>query len=148
MLALRAGEVSSLESTEAAIAAIERDDSVINAIWVPDFARARAAARQADVSRGEDRPLLGVPITVKESYDVAGLPTTWGMPQYRDFHPAEDAVQVARVKAAGAVILGKTNVPPGLQDLQSFNEMYGTTTNPWDSGRASGGSSGGSAPTR
>ncbi|MBY8855199.1 amidase [Nocardia sp. CA2R105] len=145
--ALRAGEVSSVELTDAAIAGIERDDSLINAICVPDFDRARAAARRADQARarGEDRPLLGIPVTVKESYNMAGLPTTWGMPQYRDFVPAEDAVQVSRLKAAGAVVLGKTNVPLGLQDLQSFNEIYGTTNNPWNRGRTSGGSSGGSA---
>ncbi|MEV4732669.1 amidase [Saccharopolyspora sp. NPDC049426] len=145
--ALRAGEVSSAELTEAAIAGIERDDGEINAICAPDFDRARAAARQADqaLHRREDRPLLGVPVTVKESYDVAGMPTTWGMPQHRDFVPAQDAVQVSRLKAAGAVVLGKTNVPLGLQDLQSFNEIHGTTNNPWNHGRTSGGSSGGSA---
>ncbi|MFB7244296.1 amidase [Streptomyces populi] len=145
--ALRAGEVSSVELTEAAIAGIERDEGVVNAICVPDFDRARAAARHADqeFGRGEDRPLLGIPVTVKESYNMAGMPTTWGMPQYRDFVPAEDAVQVSRLKAAGAVVLGKTNVPLGLHDLQSFNEIYGTTNNPWDHGRTPGGSSGGSA---
>ncbi|MFG3296594.1 amidase [Streptomyces sp. NPDC048179] len=145
--ALRAGEVSSVELTEAAIAGIERDDAVVNAICVSDFDRARTAARDADQAfgRGEDRPLLGVPVTVKESYNMAGLPTTWGMPQYRDFVPAEDAVQVSRLRAAGAVVLGKTNVPLGLQDLQSFNEIYGTTSNPWDPDRTPGGSSGGSA---
>ncbi|MCP2168910.1 amidase [Goodfellowiella coeruleoviolacea] len=145
--ALRAGEVTSVELTDEAIARIERDDEVINAICVPDFDRARAAARDADRARarGEDRPLLGVPVTVKESYNMAGLPTTWGMPQHRDYVPAEDAVQVSRLKAAGAVVLGKTNVPLGLQDIQSFNEIYGTTNNPWDHDRTSGGSSGGSA---
>ncbi|MEU2421539.1 amidase [Streptomyces sp. NPDC007851] len=145
--ALRAGEVSAVELTEAAIAGIERDAGAVNAICVPDFDRARAAARAADqaLGRGEDRPLLGVPVTVKESYDIAGLPTTWGMPQHRDFVPAEDAVQVSRLRAAGAVVLGKTNVPLGLRDLQSFNEIYGTTNNPWDHGRTPGGSSGGSA---
>jgi amidase len=145
--ALRAGEVTSVELTDDAIALIERDDKAINAICVPDFDRARAAARDADqaLARGEDRPLLGVPVTVKECYNIAGLPTTWGMPQYRDFVPAEDAVQVSRVKAAGAVVLGKTNVPLGLQDLQSFNDIYGTTNNPWDHARSPGGSSGGSA---
>ncbi len=145
--ALRAGAVSSVELTDEVIAAIERDDTVINAICVPDFDRARAAARRADQARarGEDRPLLGIPVTVKESYDIAGLPTTWGMPQYRDHRPAEDALQVSRIEAAGAVVLGKTNVPLGLQDLQSFNEIYGTTTNPWDHARTPGGSSGGSA---
>ncbi|MER5542742.1 amidase [Streptomyces sp. NPDC002589] len=145
--ALRAGEVSSAELTDEAIARIERDDKAINAICVPDFDRARAAARDADQARarGEDRPLLGIPVTVKESYNMAGLPTTWGMPQHRDYVPAEDAVQVSRLKAAGAVVLGKTNVPLGLQDIQSFNEIYGTTNNPWDHDRTSGGSSGGSA---
>ncbi|WP_328328935.1 amidase [Kribbella sp. NBC_00382] len=145
--AMRAGDVSSVELTDEAIGRIERDDREINAICVPDFDRARAAARRADQARarGEDRPLLGIPVTVKESYDVAGLPTTWGLPQYRDFVPPEDAVQVARLKAAGAVILGKTNVPVGLQGLQSFNEIYGTTNNPWDHERTAGGSSGGSA---
>ncbi|MDH6115087.1 amidase [Kitasatospora sp. MAP12-15] len=145
--ALRAGEVTSAELTDEAIARIERDDQAINAICVPDFDRARAAARDADQARarGEDRPLLGIPVTVKESYNIAGLPTTWGMPPHRDYVPAEDAVQVSRLKAAGAVVLGKTNVPVGLQDVQSFNEIYGTTNNPWDHGRTAGGSSGGSA---
>ncbi|MEU8956347.1 amidase [Streptomyces sp. NPDC048518] len=147
MAALRAGDVTSVELTDEAIARIERDDKEINSVCVPDFDRAREAAHAADRARarGEDRPLLGLPMTVKESYDIAGLPTTWGMPQHRDHMPAEDAVQVSRVKAAGAVVLGKTNVPLGLQDIQSFNEIYGTTNNPWDHARTSGGSSGGSA---
>jgi amidase len=145
--ALRAGEVTSVELTDEAIARVERDDTVINAICVPDFDRARVAARTADQARarGEDQPLLGIPVTVKESYNIAGLPTTWGMPLHRNYLPAEDAVQVSRLKAAGAVLLGKTNVPFMLQDLQSFNEIYGTTNNPWDHGRTAGGSSGGSA---
>ncbi|MGO4618346.1 amidase [Nocardia sp. 2TAF39] len=145
--ALRVGAVTSVELTDEAIARIERDDKVINAICVPDFDRARAAARDADQARarGEDRPLLGIPVTVKESYNIAGLPTTWGMPAQRDYVPSEDAVQVSRLKAAGAVLLGKTNVPLMLRDIQSFNEIYGTTNNPWDHGRTSGGSSGGSA---
>ena len=145
--ALRAGEVSSVELTDGAIARIEREDKVINAICVPDFDHARADACRADQARalGEDGPLLGIPVTVKESYNMAGLPTTWGMPQYANYVPAEDAVQVSRLKAAGAVVLGKTNVPLGLQDIQSLNEIYGTTNNPWDHDRTPGGSSGGSA---
>ncbi len=147
MAALRAGDVSSVELTDEAITRIERDDKAINAICVPDFDRARTAAHAADEARarGEDRPLLGLPVTVKESYDIAGLPTTWGIPAHRDHIPAEDAVQVSRLREAGAVILGKTNVPPALQDVQSFNDIYGTTNNPWDHTRTSGGSSGGSA---
>ncbi|ALG07102.1 amidase [Kibdelosporangium phytohabitans] len=144
---LRSGELTSVDLTDAAIARIERDDKAINAICVPDFDRARAAARDADEARarGEDRPLLGIPVTVKESYDVAGLPTTWGVPEHRDYVPAEDALQVSRLRDAGAVILGKTNVPVGLQDIQSRNDIYGTTNNPWDHSRTPGGSSGGSS---
>ncbi|MFF7755034.1 amidase [Streptomyces sp. NPDC007971] len=145
--ALRAREVSSVELTAEAIARIERVDEAVNAVCVPDFERARAAARDADRARarGGDGPLLGIPVTVKESFDMAGLPTTWGLPAYRDYVPVRDAVQVSRLRAAGAVVLGKTNVPVGLQDVQSFNEVYGTTNNPWDRGRTPGGSSGGSA---
>ncbi|MFD3427193.1 amidase [Nocardia fluminea] len=145
--ALRAGEVSSVELTDEAIDRIERDDKAINAICVRDFDRARRAAHRADQARarGVDSALLGVPVTVKESYDIAELPTTWGMPQFANYSPTEDAVQVSRLTAAGAVVLGKTNVPLGLHDVQSFNEIYGTTNNPWDHARTPGGSSGGSA---
>ncbi|MFD0000484.1 amidase [Nocardia sp. NPDC127526] len=145
--AMRAGEVTSAELTDEAIARIERDDKAINAICVRTFDSARAAAHRADQARarGEDRPLLGIPVTVKESYDMAGLPTTWGMPQHANHVPAADAVQVSRLRAAGAVILGKTNVPATLRDIQTFNDIYGTTNNPWDHDRTSGGSSGGSA---
>src|SRR5258708_29793009 len=84
-------------------------------------------------------------MTVKESYNIAGLPTTWGIPAQKDFTPAEDALSITRVKDAGAVILGKTNVPLGLGDWQSYNDIYGTTNNPFDLGRTPGGSSGGSS---
>src|SRR5205807_3722577 len=87
----------------------------------------------------------GIPVTVKESFNIAGLPTTWGMPRYANYLPVEDAAAVSRLTAAGAVILGKTNVPFMLQDWQTYNEIYGTTNNPWDHGRSPGGSSGGSA---
>lgn len=145
--ALAAGDVSSVELTEAAIARIERHDDDVNAVCVRDFDNALTAAREADAARakGEARPLLGIPMTVKESYNIAGLPTTWGNPEFKDFAPTEDALAVARVKAAGAVVLGKTNVPFMLGDLQSYNDIYGTTNNPWDLGRTPGGSSGGSA---
>lgn len=141
------GRVSSRELTERAIARIQALDGRVNAVVVRDFTRARAAAAAADdaLARGDRRPLLGLPLTVKESYDVAGLPTTWGMPWFSDFHAATDAVVVERLKAAGAVLLGKTNVPFGLGDWQSYNAIYGTTHNPWAMGRTPGGSSGGSA---
>ncbi|MGI8815581.1 MAG: amidase [Pseudonocardia sp.] len=145
--AMATGEVSAVELADAAIARIEQHDATINAVCVRDFDRALAAARDADAARarGEVRPLLGVPMTIKESFNVAGLPTTWGIPAFKDFVPDDDAVAVARVKAAGAVVLGKTNVPLVLGDFQSYNEIYGTTGNPWNLERTPGGSSGGSA---
>jgi len=145
--ALAARKISALELTDHAIARIEALDGKINAVVVRDFERARAAAKAADAALGggETRPLLGIPIVIKESFDVAGLPTTWGVPALKDFVPQEDALMVARVRAAGAVILGKTNVPYVLGDWQSFNDIYGTTNNPWDLGRSPGGSSGGSS---
>ena len=145
--ALTARRVSAFELTKLAIARIEAQDPRINAICVRDFNRALDAARAADAAlqRGERRPLLGVPMTIKESFNMVGVPTTWGMPAFKDFSPAQDAVAVARLKAAGAVVLGKTNVPFALADWQSYNALYGTTNNPWDLGRTPGGSSGGSS---
>jgi amidase len=145
--ALTARKVSALELAQDAIGRIERHDTKINAVCVRDFGRALEAARAADaaLARGERRPLLGIPLTVKESYNVAGLPTTWGIPAQKDFRPAEDALAISRVKDAGGVILGKTNVPLGLGDWQSYNDIYGTTNNPYDLGRTPGGSSGGSS---
>jgi amidase len=145
--ALKAKQVSAVELAQDAIARIERHDAKINAVCVRDFERGLEAARAADaaLAHGETKPLLGLPMTVKESYNVAGLPTTWGFPPQKDFHPPEDALSISRVKLAGGVILGKTNVPVGLGDWQSYNDIYGTTNNPYDLGRTPGGSSGGSA---
>jgi amidase len=148
LVALLAGrKVSSAELTERAIARISAKDTRINAVVVRDFERAREAARAADAAlvRGARGALLGLPMTVKESYNVAGLPTTWGFAPAKDFRAADDALAVTRLKAAGAVILGKTNVPLSLADWQSYNDIYGTTNNPWDLGRTPGGSSGGSS---
>ena len=144
---LAARKVSAVELLERAIARIEARDERINAVVVRDFERAGDAARAADaaLARGERGALLGLPMTVKEAYNVAGLPTTWGFSAAQDFRPNEDALAIARVKAAGAVILGKTNVPLSLADWQSYNDIYGTTNNPWDLTRTPGGSSGGSA---
>ena len=145
--ALSRREVSSRELTEAAIARIEALDGPINAICVKTYERARAAAKAADerLAKGETGPLIGVPMTIKESYNLTGAPTTWGFPAARDFRPTEDALAVSRVEQAGAVILGKTNVPVGLGDWQSYNEIYGVTNNPYDLNRTPGGSSGGSS---
>jgi amidase len=145
--ALRSRKLSASELIAHMIARVEVVDQRINAVVVRDFDRARDAARAADaaLARGEQRPLLGIPVTVKEVFNVAGLPTTGGFPQFRGFVPAEDALIVSRLKQAGAIIIGKTNIPTGLRDFQSYNEIYGTTNNPWDLGRSPGGSSGGSA---
>ena len=145
--ALARGRVSALELAEAAIARIEARDGAINAVVYRDFDRARSAARAADaaLARGERRPLLGVPMTIKEANWLEGAPTTWGMAHWKDAIAQRDGVGVARLKAAGAVILGKTNVPPMLADLQSDNPVYGRTNNPWDLTRTPGGSSGGGA---
>ena len=144
--ALAARQVSSLELVDASIKRIETFDPRNNAVVARDFERARAAARDADaaLARGERRPLLGLPMTVKECFNVTGMPTTWGVASAKGWQPAEDALTVARLKAAGAIVLGKTNVPLMLGDLQSYNEVYGTTNNPWDARRTPGGSSGGS----
>ncbi|WGT63858.1 amidase family protein [Variovorax paradoxus] len=145
--ALAAGQLSAAELCDAAIARIESLDGTLNAVVVRDFDRARrqAAAADAALARGERRPLLGVPMTVKEAFNVAGLPTSWGLPPFRDFVPQQDAVAVARLKAAGAVILGKTNVPTALADWQCANPVYGRTVHPLDATRTPGGSSGGGA---
>jgi amidase len=142
-LAAALGErrVSSVELVEEAIARIEAEDGRLNAVVVRNLERALAAAVAADaaLARGERRPLLGLPMTVKENFNVAGLPTSWGDPQFRDWQPEDDALAVERLKAAGAVVLGKTNVSFRLMDGQSYNEVYGTTNNPWDLGRTPGG---------
>jgi amidase len=145
--ALAAKQVSAVELAQHVIDRIERHDGKINAVCVRDFDRGLQAARAADAARarGETGPLLGIPLTVKESYNVAGLPTTWGNPAQKDFTPTEDALSISRIKQAGGVLLGKTNVPLGLGDWQSYNDIYGTTNNPYDLGRTPGGSSGGSS---
>jgi amidase len=145
--AIAGRQVSSRELVDSAISRIEALDPKINAVVVRDFDRARIAAEAADaaLARGEQRPLLGLPMTVKEQFNVAGLPTTWGDPKFKDWRPDADALAVQRLKAAGAIIIGKTNVPLRLSDWQSYNEVYGTTNNPWDQTRTPGGSSGGAA---
>ncbi|MEE4539906.1 MAG: amidase family protein [Erythrobacter sp.] len=144
--AIARGELSVAEAVDAAITRFERDDATINALAVPDFERACDTARKMD-AKGPigEQPLFGVPMTVKESFDVAGLPTCWGHERFADLVPRRDADVVRRVKAAGAVILGKTNVPVDLADWQSFNPVYGRTCNPHDLERSPGGSSGGGA---
>lgn len=147
--AIRAGELGCVEALETSIARVRQHDERINAVVVRDFDRALEAARRLDRLPADhpdrEQPLFGVPITVKESFDVEGLPTTFGFPEMRNNIAASDSHVVRRLRAAGAVVFGKTNVPVSLADWQSFNPVYGTTCNPWDTGRVPGGSSGGSA---
>ena len=141
-------EIGALEALEMYIARVETVDGALNAVVVRDDARARARARAIDAGSAGGGPLRGVPMTVKESFDVAGLPTTFGLPEYARNVRARSAVAVERLEAAGAVVFGKTNVPRLLLDWQSFNAVYGTTANPWDTARTPGGSSGGAAAAR
>lgn len=144
--AIRAGTMSVAEAVDAAITRVEKLDAAIDALAVPNFEAAYAEAKALDAAGPRpDQPLFGVPMTIKESFDVAGLPTTWGHPQFRDKLAPRDALLVRRLKAAGAIIIGKTNVPVDLTDWQSFNPVYGRTSNPHNPERSPGGSSGGSA---
>src|SRR2546422_5745660 len=140
--------IGCLELLDLYLARIEKYDGALNTVVVRDFDRARTRARAADraLSRRDAwGPLHGVPMTIKESYDVAGLPTTWGVPASRNNIATKNAIAVDRLLGAGVVLFGKTNVPLYLADWQSFNAIYGTTNNPWDVARAPGGSSGGAA---
>ncbi|UIF91103.1 amidase [Cupriavidus sp. UYPR2.512] len=145
---LTAGEVSAVELVDACEAAWRDWHGIINALVLCDFDAARAAALASDRRRraGQARGVLdGVPFSVKESFDVAGWPTTCGNPAMHGRVAQRDAVVVQRLRDAGAILLGKTNVPLGLRDWQSYNAIYGTTRNPHDPSRTPGGSSGGSA---
>ncbi len=141
----RARQIGCLEALDLAIARVERFDPLLNAVVVRDFERARVRARALDSQNERAGALFGVPMTVKESFDYAGHPTTWGFGHLRDHRAATDAVAVRRLEAAGAIVFGKTNVPVALADWQSTNPIYGITNNPWDLGRTPGGSSGGGA---
>ena len=145
---IRNKEISSRELTELYIERIEKYDDQINAVVVRTFEDARAAADAADaaLARGESfGPLHGLPMSIKESYVIEGSSTTWGIEAFRNNVASADGLAVQRFKSAGAHFLGKTNVPVDLADFQSYNPIYGTTGNPWDTERTPGGSSGGSA---
>jgi amidase len=143
---IRRGDIGCVELLDHFIERVERLNPALNAVVVKDYDRARKRARVLDRTRGDLRgPLLGVPMTVKESFDLAAHPTTWGHKDRSNHRAEEDALAVRRLEAAGAVVFGKTNVPVSLGDWQSYNPVYGTTVNPWDAKHTPGGSSGGSA---
>jgi amidase len=146
--AIAAGRISATEALDACLARVEAYNPVINAIVETDIEAARASARAADAACASGKtlgPLHGVPMTVKDSFDLAGFPSTFGRPERRNHRAERDALAVERLKAAGAIVFGKTNVPKDLADWQSYNEIYGDTVNPWDVLRTPGGSSGGAA---
>lgn len=146
--AIRDKAISSVELTEHMVRRIDALQPKLNAYVYQLRDEALTAAGKADeaIARGEASGVLhGVPINVKESFGVEGLPCTWGVPALKDSRAPANATAVRRLLSAGAILLGATNVPLFLMDGQSFNDIYGTSNNPWDLSRTPGGSSGGSA---
>jgi amidase len=146
--AIRSGDVSSVEVVQAFLDRIESVNSKINAVVVLAGDEALDAAREADaqLSRGEvTGPLHGVPMTIKDSIDTAGIVTTHGTKGRRSFVPQKDATVVARLKSAGAILMGKTNTPEFTLSYETGNNVYGVTNNPYDLTRTPGGSSGGAS---
>jgi amidase len=146
--ALRQKQISARELMSLTFGRIDRHNPKLNAIVWQDRERAMARAKQADEALAGGRPwgaLHGVPVTIKESFAYQGSPNTWGLPALKDANSPRSAVAVERLESAGAILAGKTNVPVMLGDWQSYNPIYGTTNNPWDLTRTSGGSTGGGA---
>jgi amidase len=147
-VAIRQRQVSAVEVVDAHLAQIDKYNPRLNVIVLLDREPARVQAREADaaLARGEVwGPLHGIPITIKDAFATAGLRTTSGFPPWADFIPETDAPAVARLRAAGAIILGKTNLPTLSMDAQANNPIFGQTNNPWDLTRTSGGSTAGAA---
>ncbi len=142
------GALTSARLTQLFIDRIEKYNPRINALAARDFDNALAQARRADAARARGEkpgPLHGLPMTIKDALETKDLLTTSGAPEYKSHIPAADAVSVARLRAAGAIILAKSNTPYMSGDWQAFNAIYGTSNNPWDLARTPGGSSGGAA---
>ncbi len=146
--ALRDRVISSRELLDHLLARVEQYNPGLNAIVALDIDRALAAADAADEATvaGDAVGLLhGLPMTVKDVWETEGLVTTAGAPELSDHIPQNDALAVGRLKAAGAIVFGKSNTPLYAGDFQTFNDVYGVTSNPWDRTRTAGGSSGGAA---
>lgn len=145
---IKAGEISSVAATNAYIEHLQHANGKLNCLVEDRFEAARAEARQADALRAQGRPagrLFGVPISMKEAFDVAGMKTTGGLQHRRDHRATRDAVVVAKLKGEGAIILGKSNTPTLCFCQETDNKLYGRSNNPWDVARTTGGSSGGEA---
>src|SRR5260370_30756999 len=146
--AIRKKKVSSVELTQHVLRRIEQLNPRLNAVGLrfPEESLERAKQADAALAKGENwGPFHGVPITVKESYGMQGVATTAGVPEWKDFRLSRNSAAVERMLGAGAIIVGKTNVPAMLADWQSYNPIYGTANNPWDLKRTPGGSTGGGA---
>src|SRR5438552_3263469 len=146
--AIRARRVSAVEALEAHLAQIERYNAALNAVITIQPEQARQRAREADeaLARGQRwGPLHGVPFTLKDAHATAGMRTTVGFPPLADHVPQEDGTVAARLKQAGGILVGKTNVAEMLGDFQTANPIFGRTNNPWNVDRTPGGSSGGAA---
>jgi amidase len=146
--AIRTKALSSRELLEHLLARTDRYDPSLNAVVALDAERARTLADAADTATAKGviaGPLHGLPMTVKDVWETEGLVTTSGAPELKDYVPEVDALAVARLKSAGAIVFGKTNTPLYAGDFQTHNEVYGRTNNPWDRSRGAGGSSGGAA---
>ncbi|HXJ17531.1 MAG TPA: amidase [Candidatus Polarisedimenticolia bacterium] len=146
--AIRKKEISSVELTRHIFERIERYNPALNAFVYQMKEEALLQAKKADEAVARKEPggvFHGVPISVKESFAVAGQPCTWGMPPFKDSRASQNAAVVDRLVDAGAILIGATNVPVNLSDWQSYNSIYGTSNNPWDLKRTPGGSSGGTA---
>jgi amidase len=141
----RARTIGCLELLDFYLDRVDRLNPALNAVILRDADRARTRARALDNQPDRTAPLFGVPMTVKESYDYAGHPTTWGFTHLRAHRAAQDAVALRRLEGAGAIVFGKTNVPVALADWQTQNPIYGVTRNPWNLAHTPGGSSGGGA---
>ncbi|MGD8492150.1 MAG: amidase family protein [Desulfobacterales bacterium] len=146
--AIRRGEITSRYLLNRYIDSIEHNNERLNAVVAMNVAAARVKAMEADKALAEGKdwgPLHGLPMTVKDVFEVAGMPATSGDPNLKNYVPRHNAIAVQRLIDAGAIVFGKTNVPYHAMDFQSYNGVYGTTNNPWDVSRTPGGSSGGSA---
>jgi amidase len=143
--ALLARRFCASELLEASFARIDALNPALNTVVAQDRDAARAVAKASDerLARGAARPLEGLPVTIKDAFDVEGLPSSGGLPAYRERLPEQDAAAVARLRAAGVVIIGKTNVPVFSGDFQSYNPVHGVSNNPWSAAHSPGGSSGG-----
>lgn len=143
--ALKARRIGALELLEYMLERQQRLDGETNSVVEIRADAARRTAADADAVTGDHGRLAGLPMTIKETYEVEGFHATAGMPELKDYVSHQDAIAVARLRAAGAVIWGKTNVPLAASDHQSYNPLHGVTRNPWDTSRTVGGSSGGAA---